>query len=556
MSAEKKRIRMLSPLTSRKEERGAVLILAGVGLVIAVIAASLAVDTGFLASDKRSDQKVADLAALDAVRDLANYSSRATDSATRNGFLPAPGPNYTVNAVLGDVAPSGAACGFKVVPNAAGKAVEVVVSSPRKPFFPLVGQATRTVKACAVASAEPMGGFSIGSALATIDTDRSAILNRFMGGILRGSSISTGLVSWQGLVTGNVTLEALRYQLGTMGFSVGTVDELLNANLSLAQLFQATAQALTAQGPTGAAQATILNTLRGQITATTLTTFKLGRFFTVQQGANDMALGSTLNVFQLVSASAQVANGSNLIDVSDVGITVPGVLTTKVGLKVIEPPKFYFGPKGVSVTTSQVELTVTPSLDLPISVLGLVGTRVKQSLPIKITGAGATGTLADVNCGTPSTMTVSVDPSAFSGSASTTLRVYADVIPVGNIPILDIPTTSVVPTTDGGPSDLVFNYPSQFPPPLGTETSKHAGSAPVGLNGLMTFTPGTPTVLNAVALPLLGTIVSSTMSALSPLVGQVDSRVLTPLLSVLGLDVGAADVTARALKCGTPGLVG
>jgi len=547
---------MNATLTRRQEERGAVLILAGVGLVIAVIAASLAVDTGFLASDKRTNQKVADLAALDAVRDVANYSTRAVDSATRNGFFPTPSnPSYTVTAVLGDVAPAGAACGSKVVPNVAGKAVEVVVSSPRKPFFPLVDQSTRTVKACAVASGEPKGGFSIGSALATIDTDRLAILNRFMGGILRGSSISTGLVSWQGLVAGNVTLEALRYQLGTMGFSVGTVNELLNADMTLAQLFQATAQALTAQGPTGAAQATILNTLRGQITATTLTTFKLGRFVTVGQGANDMALASTLNVFQLVTASAQVANGTNLINVSDVDISVPGVLSTKVALKVIEPPKFYFGPKGGSVTTSQVELTVTPNLDLPISVLGLVGTRVKQDLPIKITGAGATGTLADVSCGTPSTMTVTVDPSAFSGSASTTLKVYADVVLLGNIPILDIPTTSVVPATDGGPSDLVFNYPAEFPPPLGTETSKHAGSAPVGLNGLMTFTPGTPTVLNAVALPLVGTIVSTTMSALSPLVGQVDSRVLTPLLSALGLDVGSADVTARSLECGTPSLV-
>jgi len=113
-----------------------------------------------------------------------------------------------------------------------------------------------------------------------------------------------------------------------------------------------------------------------------------------------------------------------------------------------------------------------------------------------------------------------------------------------------------VPTTDGGATDLSFTYPTEFPPPLGTETSKHAGSQPVGLSGLMTFTPGTPVVLNAVAAPLVGSIVSATMTALSPLVGQVDNRVLTPLLKALGTDIGSADVTAISLQCNTPTLSG
>ena len=78
-------------LSTRREgqpdEKGAILVLAAVGLVVAMIAAGLAVDIGRLASFARTDQKVADLAALDAVRVLpTNPTAAAAASAARNGF--------------------------------------------------------------------------------------------------------------------------------------------------------------------------------------------------------------------------------------------------------------------------------------------------------------------------------------------------------------------------------------------------------------------------------------------------------------------------------------
>ena len=534
----------------RRDEQGAILILASVGMVIAMVASALAIDIGSLAQDAREDQKVADLAALDAIRGApADFAILALSSAARNGFPTSAG--YSVTAVEG--AKVGNACPAVSVPGAG--TVCVTVTSPYKNKFPFVSGRS-SVTRTAMASNTAFGGFTIGSSLATFDTARSAILDRFMGRILKGSNISAGLVSWSGLAGANVTLEALRAQLVSAGVSAGTVNGLMNSNVTITQLMTATAAALTAQGVAGAAQATILNTLKAQVTSTALTSFKLGDFMTIATGADNTALASSLNVFQLVTAAAQVANGNNFIDVSDVGIVVPDVLSTKVSLQVIEPPKFYFGPVGGSVSTAQISLTVTPKLDMPISVAGLVDARVRNDLPIKITGAGAVGTLAAASCGTPSGITVTVDPSAFSGSASTTLRVFSKVLLV-EVPILDIQTTSVVPVTNGGPSDLSFTYPAEFPPPAGTSTSKHAGSQPVGLNGLMTFTPGTTTVLNAIVTPsLLTSIVSTTMTALKPLVGQVDSKVLNPLLQALGLDIGSADVTAVSLQCNTPTLTG
>ncbi|MGQ0520162.1 MAG: hypothetical protein ACT4PX_03285, partial [Actinomycetota bacterium] len=72
----------------RRNQRGAVLVLAVPGLILAASALALSVDLGRQALEKRTDQKVADLASLDAVRDIANAQAAAEASARRNGFDP------------------------------------------------------------------------------------------------------------------------------------------------------------------------------------------------------------------------------------------------------------------------------------------------------------------------------------------------------------------------------------------------------------------------------------------------------------------------------------
>lgn len=532
-----------------RDERGSILILSTVGLVLALIATSLAVDTGFLAHEVRIDQKVADLAALDAVRVLpTDPTVAARASALRNGFPT--GPGYSVTAVEGVKIVNGS--GNDVCQAQAGAgSVCVTATSPHQNYFPFVagGQSKNRV---AVASNTAFGGFFIGSSLVTIDTKRAGLLNNFVGRMLKGSALSLSLVSWQGLATGKVTLSALKTQLAGMGFSVGTTSQLLSAGLTAAQLLQATAQALTAQGDL--ANATVLNTIRTQITNTTQIT--LGQFIQVAQGAENTALAANLNVFQLLTAAAEVANGSNFVSVPDVSITVPGVSATDVTLQIIEPPQFYFGPVGGSRSTGQISLTARSSLNLNVP-LGVASAVVTGGFPVKVTAAGATGTLAAATCGASSGITVTVDPIAFSGSIATTLNArVSTIVPVADVAI---PLTSTVPTTNGGPTNLAFNYPTEFPPPAGTTTTKHAGSQPIGLSGLTTLTPGTPvvTLLGALPLPLpVGQVVTGVVAALGPVLADVDNLVLTPLLQALGIDVGSADVTAFGLTCAVPTLSG
>ena len=174
--------------------------------------------------------------------------------------------------------------------------------------------------------------------------------------------MNLSLVSWQGLATGTIGLSALQMGLANMGFSVGTVSQLLSANMTVAQLFQATASALTLAGDT--ANANLFNTLR--IAATSSVQMTLGGILQVAQGSDTNALSSSLNLFQLITGSALLINGNNTLSLSNVGVTVPGVTSTALSLKVTELPQMYIGPVGGSVSTGQVELVVTPKLDLNV----------------------------------------------------------------------------------------------------------------------------------------------------------------------------------------------
>jgi uncharacterized membrane protein len=557
---------MLKKLFSRRrDERGAVLALAAGSLVVVMISAALAIDLGRLSQEKRTDQKIADLAALDASRYLpvpGATKDAAQRSAINNGFTPTStvygmsGPDDGVLYVC-----LGTMSGVNFVPGGGGgcnvgNAVRVRVQSAFSTAFPFVS-GPDGVAANAIGGIQGNAGFSIGSSLLNLSTSSSALLNPIIGQWL-GSSINLSLVSWQGLAAGEVTLEALRTELAEMGFAVGGVDELLDADLTLAQLFQATANALTTNGDTANA-ALFLGPVGLIAKATSTATLKLGEFITVAQGAEDTALETDFNIFQLVTGGAQVANGTNTVSIPNTTITVPNTASTAITVKVTEGPKIYIGPEGGSVETGQVEISVTPTVNL-VNLLGLV--TVTGSVPANVTAAGAKGTLTDIQCTDPGKgITVEVDPKALSGSVA----VASDnlIVRALGINILRISTTSVTPEVNGAASSHFFPYPGQFSPP-GTY-SHHFGSQPVGLQSLTNLSAGNVTVLNALTLNtvlgLLGLnqaqLVASIINSLKPILGGVDTNILTPLLTALGLDVGSADVTALGdeLKCGTPGLL-
>ena len=565
----------MSKVWRRRDERGAILVMSTVGFVLAVIASALAVDLGRVAQERRRDQKIADLAALDAVRELGNgdaaIQAAAQASADRNE-LPA---GATITAFEGLL--DGTGC---VLQSGTGQVCVTVSTDIDNSFRP----GSRTVLARALAEKQESAAFTIGSSLATANLDTELpILNGVFNELLDTSG-TVNLVSWQGIAASNVTLRQLQTAMG-----VGTLDELLTSDITAGQLFSATATALNNQGTVASLDAaTKLASLAAASQNTTQ--FKLGEYITVAQGYEDTALDGDLNVMQLVTAGAQLANKNNFVDAGSV-ITLPvnfpslgtsGSFSTKLGLKVIEGPQLYIGPEGGSVDTSQIELTITPRIDVNftsplyniLSLLSSIGTanlRLYGDMPITFESAGATGTMEDIRCESPGQgITVGVVTRPITTDASGNLAVYlqtSGLLPA-NVKVDLAVHPSEVSTAAGGPFDLVFDWADDFTPP-DTDGQQTPG-APAALN--MTDSSVTASIGAAGLTQVLGLLTGTlkldvvTTNVVGPILNPVFTAVLnrltSPALKALGLSIGPADVHALrdffdpSANCGIPVLVG
>ena len=565
----------MSKVWRRRDERGAILVMSTVGFVLAIIASALAVDLGRIAQERRRDQKVADLAALDAVRELgsgdAAIQAAAQASATRNE-LPA---GATVTAFEGTLDSSGC-----VQQAGTGQVCVTISTTIDNQFRP----GDRNVIARALAEKQESAGFTIGSSLASASLDTELpILNGVFNELLDTSG-TVNLVSWQGIANSTITLRQLQTAM-----SVGTLDELLTTNITAGQLLSATATALNNQGTVASIDAaTKLASLAAA--AQNTTQFQLGDYITVAQGYEDKALDGAIDVMQLITAGAQLANKNSFIDAGSV-ITLPvnfpslgtsGSFSTKLGLKVIEGPQLYVGPVGGSVDTAQVELTLTPRIDVNftsplyniLSLLSAIGTanlRLYGDMPITFKAAGATGTLEEVRCISPNQgITVGVVTRPITTDVEGNLDVYlqtAGLLPANVKVDLSVQPTEVS-TTPGGPFDLNFQWASEFTPP--DLDGKQTPGAPAGIT--MTNTDvqasigaaGLTQVLGLLTGTLKLDVVTSNVVGpiLNPIFNAVANRLTTPALKALGLSIGPVDVHALAeffdpsANCGTPVLVG
>ncbi|WP_244305835.1 TadG family pilus assembly protein [Paraburkholderia lacunae] len=585
---------MLAVRARHRRQHGAVAVLAALWLSIA-LAALGALDVGNVYFARRQLQRTADLAAMAGVQVISSSGGCATattavqQNAAANGFS-ADGTTMTLNTTCGrwDTS-SNTYFGTSGNPlNAVQVQATQVV-----PYFFLVGK--RNVTATATALASNIDSFSLGTGIATINTQQSALLNAILGGLLK-TSVSLSVGDMQSLATAHIKIQDLMVALG-----VSTVQGLLDTTVSYQSLTVAMVKALQAGGDT--INAAILQTLAVAVPG--------GQNITVGDGGTSapglLALGlanpnsamtATINVFDALMVAAQIAQRSpdgtaSKAPLINVAAGLPGV--AGVSLRIINPPALAMGEGGTymlngvstprtqartAVINADVSLSPLPlfsslTLGLP-SVLSVSVSALSTPLVVSLAVAPGTATLSSVDCESTkaaTAATIQVAPgiasvclganSSCGGAikvASVSTTILGANVQVANVVLNGIGPMQLAPGTT---TPLVFDGSSgSFDATRSANSNALGSDASVLTTQLLAALPGALDVslLNhSVDLSaLLSPILSGVANALTPLLQTVFAlldTVLVPTLSLLGAQVGTATVHNMSLTCGVSQLV-
>ena len=386
-------------------QRGAIGLMAALTLTLALAFMLLVVDTGRLYLEKRSLQRVADMAALEAATRGGDCSSGstantyATASAQRNGFaIPSTGRALAV------------ACGvltldannlrvFGADPSKS-EAIRVIAShvvqqSIAGGIGALAGGApagsTLTLSATAVAALPPpVASLTIRSAALTFDDSKAAITSLLFGGLL-GGNVSISAVGWNGLVNTDISLLSYLNRLKVdLGLTAGGYDQVLGSTVNVSQLIQTAINVLGTNGTLAASQAIV--GLQALKVAAGTTSVVLGNMLHVESGTDISTLAVNFKAFDLIEGFVQLANKTNALVASfpiDIGLAI---ITVRV--QVMEPPQLSaignpknaalapLGPNRIYVRTAQVKTLLSINLPVLDAITPLVNAVIDLAAPL------------------------------------------------------------------------------------------------------------------------------------------------------------------------------
>jgi uncharacterized membrane protein len=530
----------------RRDEQGIIAVVVSIITCFTLIPlAAFAVDIGVQRVARRDMQALADVVALDLAREIdgrtysqlqGHLQTWADTSADRNSKF---GTATVVAPELGIVdeanydTTDADAVFTPVLSDADGIPNAVRVTASTTVDFSIhsgSGGAARSAIAMSSASA----CFRIGSFALHLNSEKSALLNALVGDALNLSAIS-----YTGLANANISLGALSTELG-----VGTPDELVDLDdLSLNQLFQASAHVLASDGGE-AADVALLNTL-ASANFSSLSHIALGDLFAIETGSG-AALASSINLFDLVAASAFLANGTNALAVPSVTAGVPGVAGVTASLHVIQAPILKCGHVGASQPTSQITLDATFTL-ANTNILGLTAS---SKVFVHVDVAEATGTLTKIVCGMPEGIDVSVASSLsqLGASLATDLKLLG---------VAMVHVDGGVGTTAPGATNTV----QIRIPPNAYDEPVSSGSGVVlptmvldDLHATVLAVLPLGVTVSGVLSGVLSSIVTPTVN---PLITNFNNQITGPLSKLLGLELAGADVFAvQTPTCADVSMVG
>ncbi|GFM73665.1 membrane protein [Pseudomonas cichorii] len=332
-------------------QRGAISLLAALTLGFALLCTLLVIDSGRLYLEKRSLQRIADMAALEAAGRKgtcspgSSASTFANQSSTRNSFV-AGTDSRTLTINCGTLTLDADSRRTFTADATKSEAIRVVATHavPRSIAAGIAALFDSTptpsniqLSATAVAAGTPpLAALTIRSAAMTIDSTKAALLNPVIGSLL-GGTLNLSVANWQGIASTDLSvlnyLDRLKTDLNIN--AVGYTD-VLNSNVAVSQLIQTAINVLDPAG-TLSATATIAG-LRALKVAAGATTVLLGDLLSVQGSTNIAALNTSLRLIDLVQGLAQLANDKNGVSAA-AQINLAGLAQVTTRIQVVEPPQ-------------------------------------------------------------------------------------------------------------------------------------------------------------------------------------------------------------------------
>jgi uncharacterized membrane protein len=556
---------------SSVRQRGAIAVITAVIMIsIAVPLMALLVNAGQLYYAQRDLQKLATLAAFDAVRaesgcfgassGVGGTLAAATAAVTNTLAVNNAGSYGITPTVVFGRYDNTTVAGRRVFKQLTATdpgvdSVQVTLVRPQPatliPWFTSSG----TLTATAAAEHAPVAAFRIGTTVLSLS--ETSGLNSLLGGLL-GSNVNLSLISYQGLASANVTLEGLKTSLG-----IGDTHTLLTTQLPLGTLVQGLANAAAAGG-----QATVAGTLNGLAAlADPSKKTSLGQALGVENLAENLVGSLPLNTLEILNSLAMSANNGLYPIALPISLNVLNVVTLNAYLQVGSVPaqpsmsdlgtaagRPGFNPTTGLPHTQAQQQQVTIELRLVVFNLPLIGALAQVKIGADIAVAQATSYLSSIKCPTlagPSqlsqpvmTLMTTLNPATVTLGSFSSLNPAQPVTSGSLLNVLfglvSVNLSKTISATVAGTGPVATSFSPPFP---ASQTVGSVVSVHDTVNGLSATLQNNLTIC---VTPLLclnaGGLASFVTSLLTPLLSVVDA-IVDPLLNVLGVQLGAATLS-------------
>ncbi len=583
--------------SSARRQRGAAALFVAIALIALMLSIGFALDLGRIYVARAELQKLATATALSTVRvvsgcstanpaspeELAGYVS---SSLTQNGLSEAQLADTVALALPGLQSANGM---LRTLDTAAEAelADSVSVTLTRNlppPIFPLLPTPDNALlRSTAYAAQGVVGRVSVGSELLALNSSDSVLLNSLLGGLL-GSAVNLSVASYNNLLNANLTL----LEIVQANATVATVEDLLNLDTSLPGALGLVSQGLFATGEAvEVAAGTLLNGLAG-LASPPVGSIRLGDYLGVEPGTEESVAQLPVNALDLLIGLAQLANEGYAVNFVIPGLTslsVPGITNINIDAKVKigEPPQEALGRPGyrsdgtpiTQARSSQVQIVLDVAVSLvPVGTFSLLS----LNLGLAVDAAPATADLTRITCPSPNHPQITADVYAETSAAEIAVGGFDinDANPIANaqrkvvlsllgLDVLVVDPAIVVPLGQADSGLLSFDGP--FMPDIDEPSPDHTQNlnADTGtllsgaVSSLLTqLTPnlvGNIPVLGLVLQPLLTPVINLALAIVDPLLTAVGNAVLQPLLDLLGVSIGSAEVTLQSAAVEQPHLI-